>query len=111
LVAVAWRKRAPAGGYSEKQQLLEDPDFANLHKDVRFASLLGEMGRIPEWCEDLDDANDSYRVYRGGSWNFDAGYCRSADRSGDDPSPRGSYNGFRLALSPSVKQPEAVHDK
>ena len=42
-------------------------------------------------------ASGSYRVVRGGSWNNDAGICRSAYRYGIDPSHR-SYNlGFRLS--------------
>jgi formylglycine-generating enzyme required for sulfatase activity len=39
----------------------------------------------------------SYRVIRGGSWYFDAGYCRSAYRSGREPSSRGYSLGFRLS--------------
>ena len=53
-----------SGGYSEKQQLLEDPDFANLHKDVRFASLLGEMGRIPEfWVADREVSRGQFEMF------------------------------------------------
>ena len=41
----------------------------------------------------------SYRVRRGGSWRYDAAFCRSAYRGTLDPSDR-TYNfGFRLALS------------
>ncbi|MEI8213100.1 MAG: protein kinase [Planctomycetota bacterium] len=68
-------------------------------------------GNVFEWCEDLYDVKGTYRVARGGSWDYDAGYCRSAVRDGSFPSGRYFLNGFRLALSPSVKQPEAVHDK
>ena len=54
----------------------------------------------------------SNRVLRGGSWNYDAAYCRSAFRSADAPTSRDSDFGFRLALSPSgVKSPEAEQDK
>ena len=40
------------------------------------------------------------RVLRGGSWNFDAGLCRSAFRDSFRPDGRHESNGFRLALSP-----------
>ena len=72
-------------------------------------------GNVYEWCEDwygdypartmLDPTGaitGSYRVFRGGSWYFEAAYCRSANRNGFGPSDR-SFNfiGFRVALSPA----------
>ncbi|MEI8213097.1 MAG: hypothetical protein WCI02_13185 [Planctomycetota bacterium] len=36
---------------------------------------------------------------RGGSWNNDAGNCRSANRNRNNPSNRNNNNGFRLALN------------
>ncbi len=43
----------------------------------------------------------SFRVYRGGSWYYEAARCRSAYRFGGDPSYRNFDFGFRVALSPS----------
>ena len=40
----------------------------------------------------------SYRVRRGGSWDFYASSCRSSLRDNDDPTLRGSHLGLRLAL-------------
>ena len=65
-------------------------------------------GNVYEWCEDLYDATGTNRVTRGGSWYFAAGYCRSAFRRWGLPSNRNDYVGFRVALSPSVKSPEAL---
>ena len=47
------------------------------------------------------------RAFRGGSWYSDAGNCRSASRSMNYPSNHFHFIGFRVALSPSVKEPEA----
>ena len=50
----------------------------------------------------------SKRVDRGGSWDYSAMLCRSANRSNGVPSGRYGSLGFRLALSfPSVRSPEA----
>jgi sulfatase modifying factor 1 len=38
----------------------------------------------------------SFRVYRGGSWSFNAQYCRGAGRGGIYPDSRNSDIGFRL---------------
>ena len=79
-------------------------------------------GNVWEWCSDCYEEypkgavsdptgpkEGSYRVLRGGCWNDEAAYCRSAFRIRLDPSYRSNILGFRLALSPSgiPKSPEA----
>jgi formylglycine-generating enzyme required for sulfatase activity len=69
-------------------------------------------GNVWEWCHDRYDdypssaqnnpvgaSSGSYRVFRGGSWSSNAGFCRVAIR--DYISPDDSYDvlGFRLACS------------
>lgn len=65
-------------------------------------------GNVWEWTSDLWSSNyssyrnggsgGSYRVNRGGSWNYYARYCRTADRSYNSPGNRGSYLGLRLVF-------------
>ena len=43
----------------------------------------------------------SYRVFRGGSWSFGSGNCRSAGRSWHSPEVRGNLLGFRVARNRS----------
>lgn len=67
-------------------------------------------GNVWEWCNDahseltaaeavdpceIGDA-EAARVLRGGSWNNDAGYCRSASRGWSEPAVRFYFVGFRL---------------
>ncbi|MGE3840290.1 MAG: SUMF1/EgtB/PvdO family nonheme iron enzyme [Vicinamibacterales bacterium] len=67
-----------------------------------------------DWYEDLDSVTDplgredgSTRVLRGGCGGYVAEHCRSANRGRIVPTIRSSFMGFRLALSPSGKMPEA----
>ena len=58
--------------------------------------LFDMSGNVWEWCWDKYDEEGSYRVIRGGSWSFNASYCRVAFRSGDYPEARSDPLGFRL---------------
>ena len=66
-------------------------------------------GNVMEWCSDWygdypdgpqtdpkGPSTGSDRVYRGGSWAYDARNCRSANRSSNAPGRRGNNMGFRL---------------
>ena len=70
-------------------------------------------GSVWEWCSDwysstyyssssqnnpTGPASGSYRVFRGGDWNYNARYCRVSFRSYSSPTKRFNYLGLRLAL-------------
>ena len=70
-------------------------------------------GSVWEWCSDwysssyyssssqnnpTGPASGSYRVFRGGSWNYDARYCRVSYRNDSSPTKRFTFLGLRLAL-------------
>jgi formylglycine-generating enzyme required for sulfatase activity len=70
-------------------------------------------GNVWEWCSDWHGSypsgsvsdpagpnSGSDRVLRGGSWNLDSNYCRSAVRDFCSPGYRFGY-GFRVALAPA----------
>jgi len=74
------------------------------------------LGNVWEWVNDWYDASyysacssgctdpsgtftGSYRVSRGGSWDYNAGYVRAANRGSSLPGSRSDDVGFRLARS------------
>ncbi|MDA0660556.1 MAG: formylglycine-generating enzyme family protein [Planctomycetota bacterium] len=83
-------------------------------------------GNVSEFCQDWygdypsaavtnplgpPQAEGSRSVRRGGGWNDYASLCRSAYRHWSSPDYRYSDLGFRVALIPSVKRPEAKESK
>ena len=68
-------------------------------------------GSVWEWCSDwhadytsysqtnpTGPHSGSYRIYRGGSWIFNASACRSSNRDSSRPTFRNADLGLRLAL-------------
>jgi len=77
--------------------------------------LYNMSGNVYEWCQDWYDSDyyknspqnnpkgptsGSHRVFRGGSWSFDAVLCRVADRYGSSPSVSDYSLGFRIIKTP-----------
>ncbi|HPD29246.1 MAG TPA: formylglycine-generating enzyme family protein [Phycisphaerae bacterium] len=71
------------------------------------------VGNVWEWCNDWSSgtyygsspysnptgpSSGTYRVLRGGAWDYDAFHCRVACRYGFGPAYRSFYIGFRLVL-------------
>jgi formylglycine-generating enzyme required for sulfatase activity len=72
------------------------------------------IGNVYEWCQDWygaypagtavdpqGPATGLYRVFRGGSWHYEARYCRPAYRAYAFPGQLDESFGFRVVLAPT----------
>jgi formylglycine-generating enzyme required for sulfatase activity len=97
------------GEYREKVTPVDHFEIANAW------GLCDMHGNVWEWCEDhwhdnyndapkngsawLTEDADAARVNRGGSWNFNPRFCRSAFRISSYPADRSLSIGFRVACA------------
>jgi uncharacterized protein (TIGR02996 family) len=58
-------------------------------------------GNVREWCQEMFQAIDEFRVLRGGHWENACHQCRSSYSTGMAPWTRDGLTGFRLVRDPS----------
>ena len=95
----------------DEAESTEDSTHEVGKKSPNELGLYDMSGNVCEWCatywggypssaqtDPQGPTSGTYRVYRGGSWYYNASFCRVARRYGATPDYLSSVIGFRLAL-------------
>ena len=74
--------------------------------------LYGMAGNAWEWCEDWYDRSATYKVRKGGSWDFDNEFALRIESKGFDlPSAQYDTIGFRVILRPDNPSEAVIGDQ
>jgi sulfatase modifying factor 1 len=84
------------GWYYKNSNNLTQPVKTRLPNEWGFYDM---TGNVWEWCWDKYDNIPTYRVNRGGNWDWMFWSLRSASHGGHSPGERHDFLGFRLAAS------------
>ena len=91
-------RKAPYGT-TEEGPYLERTSEVGSYSEVKHPWGLCDMcGNVWEWCQDYFDSEQKSRVLRGGSWDGNPAYCRSAFRDCYAPASCNDNCGFRLVV-------------
>lgn len=80
----------------KKPLIVDGKEFYDMHGNVWEWTHDWYGSNLPGGKDPQGPASGSFRLLRGGSWNYDAGFLRSAFRNSSGPGYRFQYVGFRL---------------
>jgi formylglycine-generating enzyme required for sulfatase activity len=93
--------KIPYGTTTQGTYLKQTAEVGSYEQEAPHPWGLCDMhGNVWQWCDNEYDNQNNRRVLRGGSWDFDAKYCRSAFRGSFAPVFRHNDFGLRVAVLP-----------
>ena len=102
-----WADEFENGFYVDNKNKALTAEYGRFTGGVSPYGCLDMAGNVWEWTDSIYEDQETEKVMRGGSWNFESYYCRCTDRDGSNPDNTTINVGFRCVRNKELEaQPE-----
>jgi formylglycine-generating enzyme required for sulfatase activity len=98
-----WAEAFEDGFYKNNKNKVLTAEYGRFTEGVSPYGCLDMAGNVWEWTDSIYEDQETEKVMRGGSWNFESYYCRCTDRDGSNSDNTNINVGFRCVRNEELE--------